>query len=119
MGGFLKKAVDTTASIAGGPIAGALTSFGTSALTGGNFYDSLSNGITGGIAGSAAKKMPGTVGKKLKDSLGIGNTKDTLSTLNSNIIAPVGETMQASEPAPFDGLSLLDTLRQRRINNGI
>lgn len=119
MGGLFKKVADTTATIAGGPVAGALTSFGTSALSGGNFYDSLSSGITGGVAGSAAKKMPGKFGAKLKEGLGLGNTTDTLNTLNSSVIAPMGSTLSTQEEPMLDGLSLLDTLRQRRIDNGI
>lgn len=119
MGGLIKKAATTAATVAGGPVAGALAGFGSSALSGGNLYDSLASGVSGGVAGDVAKKAAGTVGSKLKDSLGLGSTKDTLTTLSNDVIAPMGVNQQIAPPQFQDTQSLLDTLRQRRIDLGM
>lgn len=117
MGGLIKKAATTAATVAGGPVAGAVAGFGSSALSGGNLYNSLANGISGGVAGDAAKKATGTLGSKLKDGLGFGSTADTLNTLNNGIVAPMSSPQVV--PPMESPQSLLDTLRQRRIDLGM
>lgn len=115
MGSFdklLKPAITAGATALGGPVGGALASFGTTALTGGDFGESLSSGLSGGAgaalggagagAGASSASTP-SFGSKFMTNMGFGSDPWQNVSNGGKLILNARNTM----PTPSDPYGLL------------
>lgn len=123
MGSFdklLKPAAVAGATALGGPVGGALAGFGTTALTGGDFGESLTGGLSGG-AGAALGGAGGSAGasgssaaapsfgSKFMTNLGFGKDPWQNISTGGNLVLSARNTM----PTPNDPFGLLLPAPQR------
>jgi hypothetical protein len=116
MGSFdklLKPAATAAGTAFGGPVGGALASFGSTALTGGDFGESLASGISAGglssiggagagASGSAAAPAAApSFGSKFMTNLGFGSDPWKNVSKGGELILSARNTMQP-QANPFD-----------------
>ena len=125
MGSFdklVKPAITAGATALGGPVGGALASFGTTALTGGDFGESLTSGLSGGAgaalggagAGAGASAGAGSsaapsFGSKFMTNLGFGSDPWQNLSNGGKLVLSARNTM----PTPSDPYGLLLPAPQR------
>jgi len=121
MGSFdklVKPAITAGATALGGPVGGALASFGTTALTGGDFGESLTSGLSGGAgaalggagagAGASSSAAP-SFGSKFMTNLGFGSDPWQNLSNGGKLVLSARNTM----PTPSDPYGLLLPAPQR------